>query len=121
MQSEIVPANVFQGYGRLLRTTVSFFIVTIILFTSAGCATMDVGKDFPEEQVINIRIGETTKEEIRRIFGEPWRVGLENGQQTWTYGKYSYSGFRETAAKDLVVRFTDKDIVESYSYSRTNR
>jgi len=95
--------------------------ITILLVFSAGCASMNVGYDFPDHQVKNIRIGETTKENIRTIFGEPWRTGLENGQETWTYGKYNYSGTRETDAKDMVVRFTEKDIVESYTFSKTNR
>ena len=88
---------------------------------SSGCANLNIGYDFPDDQVKNIRIGITTKDEIRTIFGEPWRVGLENGQKTWTYGKYNYSGFKETDAKDLVVRFTEKNIVESYTFSTTNR
>jgi len=95
--------------------------ITIFLVFSAGCASVNVGYDFPDHQVKNIQIGNTTKEDIRTIFGEPWRTGLENGQETWTYGKYNYSGTRETAAKDLVVRFTEKNIVESYTFSKTNR
>jgi hypothetical protein len=81
----------------------------------------NVGYDFPADQVRNIQIGKTSKEEIRNTFGEPWRVGLENGHETWTYGKYNYKGFRETDAMDLVVRFTEEDIVESYTFSATNR
>jgi hypothetical protein len=93
----------------------------ILLFLCGGCAAVNVGYDFPDEKVSTIQLGLTTKEEIRAIFGEPWRIGLENGQETWTYGKYSYRGTQETDAKDLVVRFTDKDIVESYTFSKTNR
>ena len=98
-----------------------FLIISMPFIFSSGCATVNVGYDFPDDQVKNIQLGKTSKEEIRTIFGEPWRVGLENGQPTWTYGKYNYSGFKETAAKDLVVRFTEKDIVESYTFSTTNR
>jgi outer membrane protein assembly factor BamE (lipoprotein component of BamABCDE complex) len=95
--------------------------ICILLLLCSGCAPVNVGYDFPDEKVVNIQIGQTSKEEIQTIFGEPWRVGLENGKETWTYGKYSYSGSQETDAKDLVVRFTDKDIVESYTFSKTNR
>ena len=96
-----------------------FVILSLLL--SAGCVKLHVGFDFPEEQVQSIQLGKTTKEEIRKTFGEPWRIGLENGLETWTYGKYTYSGSTETSAKDLVVRFTKKDIVESYTFSKTNR
>jgi len=96
-------------------------IMGFSLFFTAGCTKLNAGYDFPSDQVKNIRIGKTTKEEIRTTFGEPWRIGLENGLETWTYGKYKYRGFTETEAKDLVVRFTSKDIVESYTFSTTNR
>lgn len=105
---------------RLLHNLLGIIAVLSLLF-SAGCATMSAGYDFPDDQVQSIEIGKTTKEEIRTIFGEPWRLGLENGQETWTYGKYTYSGTKETGAKDLVVRFNSKNIVVSYTFSKTNR
>ena len=103
------------------RHALLFLIISMPFIFFSGCATVNVGYDFPDDQVKNIQIGKTSKEEIRTIFGEPWRVGLENGQETWTYGKYRYSGLKETDAKDLVIRFTEKDIVESYTFSTTNR
>ena len=111
----------FKG---IIAWTVPLFLflgIGIAILPAPGCAPMNVGHDFPDDRVASIKIGHTTKNEIRAVFGEPWRVGLENGKETWTYGKYSYRGAQETAAKDLVVRFTDKDIVESYTFSRTNR
>ena len=104
-----------------VQHTLLFLTIFLAFIFISGCAHVNVGYDFPDEQVKNIRIGVTTQNEIRTIFGEPWRVGLENGQKTWTYGKYNYSGFKETDAKDLVVRFTEKNIVESYTFSTTNR
>jgi hypothetical protein len=53
------------------------------------------------------------------MFGSPWRVGIEDGQRTWTYGNYSYVLFSEKKAKDLVVRFDDRDVVASYTFSTT--
>ena len=111
---EYLPLN------KLFLCSAVFFITASFLF-SAGCVKMHAGFDFPEDQVQYIQLGETTKEEIRKTFGEPWRIGLENGQETWTYGKYSYSGSTETSAKDLVVRFTENEIVESYTFNKTNR
>ena len=104
-----------------LISSLAGFLVIISLLFSFGCVKLNVGFDFPEDQVQNIQLGSTTKEEIRKIFGEPWRIGLENGLETWTFGKYSYRGSTETSAKDLVVRFTKNDIVESYTFSKTNR
>jgi len=88
-----------------------------VLFLSA-CAT--VGKDFPVDKVSNIHIGKTTQQELRELLGSPWRTGTEDGQQTWTYGKYNYSLFRAEKAQDLVVKFNDKNIVISYTFSTTD-
>jgi outer membrane protein assembly factor BamE (lipoprotein component of BamABCDE complex) len=83
----------------------------------AGCAT--VGQDFPVTSVSQIEIGKTTQDEIRTMFGSPWRAGIENGQRTWTYGNYSYGLFDAKSAKDLVIRFDDRDVVSSYTFSTT--
>ena len=66
-----------------------------------------------------IRIGETTQSEIRSMFGEPWRTGLDDGQRTWTYGRYRYGLFSEPSTTDLVIRFDSGGVVVSYSFSTT--
>lgn len=80
-----------------------------------GCLT--VGEAFPVAPVSRIEIGATNKQEIRRTFGTPWRTGLEDGQQTWTYGHYRYALFGGTRTRDLVVRFDERDLVVSYSFN----
>ena len=84
----------------------------------AGCAT--VGRNFPDEAVDEIRRGQTTQEDILRILGEPWRTGVEDGQRTWTYARYRYSLFGGAKTKDLVLRFDEKSVVVSYTYSTTD-
>jgi hypothetical protein len=83
----------------------------------AGCAT--VGHPFPVERVPEIRIGGTTQAQIETMFGAPWRVGLEDGQTTWTYGRYKYKVFGEAETEDLVVRFDNAGVVASYSFNTT--
>jgi hypothetical protein len=46
-------------------------------------------------------------------------VGVEDGQETWTYGKYRYRLFGESSTTDLVVRFGAGGVVASYSFSTT--
>lgn len=83
----------------------------------ASCAS--VGREFPDAQVSELVIGKTTQEQVQKMFGSPWRVGLEDGLRTWTYGKYRYRLFGETSSKDLVIRFNEKDVVVSYSFNTT--
>ncbi|MBD3236246.1 MAG: outer membrane protein assembly factor BamE [Candidatus Eisenbacteria bacterium] len=82
-----------------------------------GCAT--VGREFPVERVGEIRIGETTQEQVYEVFGSPWRVGLEDGLRTWTYGRYRYRLFGEARTEDLVIRFDDQGLVTSYTFNTT--
>ena len=48
-----------------------------------GCFT--VGQEFAGSRVPEIKIGQTTKQDITSIFGAPWRVGSEDGKSTWTF------------------------------------
>ena len=91
-------------------------LMIFVVFLSA-CAT--VGRDFPAGKVSEIKNGKTTQAEIEAMFGKPWRTGIEDGLVTWTYGKYRYSAFSQTQTKDLVVRFDNNKIVQSYTYNTT--
>jgi hypothetical protein len=81
----------------------------------AGCAT--VGREFPFASVGHIIIGETDREDILRMFGEPWRTGIEDGNKTWTYAHYHYSIFGPERARDLLIRFDQEGKVASYSFN----
>ena len=99
---------------RMIRYLMAVALTTLTL---AGCAT--VGEDFPKQKVAQIHIGETNREAIESMFGEPWRTGLEDGKRTWTYGRYRWSLFSEAQTTDLVVRFDDNGTVSSYVFNTT--
>ncbi len=97
---------------------IGIMLIGTILLSLAGCAT--VGREFPVGPVATIKIGETTLEEIQQMFGQPWRIGIEDGQKTWTYGHYRYATFGPDQTRDLVVRFDQQgERVASYSFSST--
>ena len=102
---------------RLLLTACVFILLTSFSQFVTGCA--NVGKDFPTDRVSGIQVGKTTKNEIRSMFGSPWRTGAKDGQLTWTYGKYQYRLFGDASTQDLVIRFDDRDIVVSYTFNTT--
>ncbi|MFH1143716.1 MAG: hypothetical protein V1774_04145 [Candidatus Eisenbacteria bacterium] len=104
------------GAGR--RPLIGFGCAALALVLLSGCAT--VGRDFPVGHVEDIRLNETTQEEIRAMFGEPWRVGWEDGRRTWTFGKYRYRLFGESSTQDLVLRFDDQGRVASYTFNTTD-
>jgi hypothetical protein len=55
------------------------------------------------------------------MFGDPWRVGVENGQRTWTYGLYRYSVFAPARTRDLKIRFDSSGAVASYTFDSTDQ
>jgi hypothetical protein len=91
--------------------------VLLLCLGVAGCMT--VGRQFPVDPVTEIHIGETSRDEIRHLFGEPWRTGLEDGQRTWTYAHYRYSAFADAQTRDLVIRFDPRGVVASYTFNST--
>jgi hypothetical protein len=80
-------------------------------------ACLTVGREFPVDGISDIQIGVTTRDEIHRKFGEPWRTGIEDGRRTWTYGHYKYRLIGETQTRDLVIRFDPKGVVVSYTFN----
>jgi hypothetical protein len=85
------------------------------LLVLSGCATM--GSEFSFRGPMTLVKGTTTKAEVLATYGNPFRVGYENGDQKWTYGYYKYKLFGDSMTKDLDVTFDKSGVVSSYSYS----
>ena len=83
-----------------------------------GCVT--VGRDFPVTGVAQLKLGTTTRSEVHDLFGDPWRVGVEDGQPTWTYALYRYSLFGGAKTRDLLVRFDGRGVVRSYTFNSSD-
>lgn len=99
--------------SRFARLIAPVLLCTLL----SGC--LNVGHPFPTEHVQSIQVGTTTRDDLRGMFGEPWRVGIEDGQHTWTWGRYHYSAFGEASTRDLVVRFDARGLVSSYTFNST--
>ncbi len=79
----------------------------------AGCAT--IGRDFDSASLSWLKAGETTRADIQGRLGDPFRVGSDSGDPTWTYGYYKYRLIGDSATKDLVIRFAADGKVKSYT------
>lgn len=97
---------------------VRLMTVLVAVLVLGGCVT--VGEDFPVDPVSRLEMGATTRAEVREMFGAPWRMGVEDGQETWTYALYRYSAFAPARTRDLVVRFDASGVVRSYSFNSTD-
>jgi outer membrane protein assembly factor BamE (lipoprotein component of BamABCDE complex) len=121
MNTYVSPSASSEGKSNLLLkawSALAPILTAMLMLLPAGCAT--VGRDFPVDRVSDIRIGETTQNEVRAMFGSPWRVGIEDGQRMWTYGKYRYRAFGQASTQDLVIRFDGRGVVASYTFNTTD-
>ena len=91
---------------------IGYLIISMVL---AGCVYF--GRDFSTTPVKNIQNNVTTQREIFNNFGEPYRKGLENGYETWTYS-YNYWEFGQLReSRDLSIVFNKDNTVRSYSFT----
>ena len=100
-----------------MRRILGTVLVLFCLLVPTSCAT--VGQSFNVDAVPRVEIGKTTVDDIRRLFGNPWRTGVEDGYTTWTYGHYKYKLFGSANTQDLVVRFDKQNVVSSYTFNTT--
>lgn len=83
----------------------------------AGC--ISVGQEFPVVKAGDLRIGETTQQEIQATFGNPLMTGTSDGNPSWTYTRVRYSVFGGAQAEYLEVQFDEAGVLTSYSVNQT--
>ena len=101
-----------------IRSGLGRSLAVMLALWGGGCVT--IGREFPVDPVQQVQIGTTTRADVQRLFGEPWRIGIEDGSRTWTYALYRYSAFGPEQTRDLVVRFDGAGVVRSYSFNSTH-
>jgi hypothetical protein len=87
----------------------------VALLLLAGCVSFKAGREFASPDAGTIVAGKTGKSDLRRAFGEPYEVGLDSGDPTWTWFFARTGG--EDRSKSLTVRFNADGTVKSYSFS----
>ena len=89
-------------------------IVLGIVLISSGCGT--VGKSFNTSKVKSIANGITTRSDIKKLFGEPFKIGIQNSQPIWIYEDHRYSIIHKETSKDLIIIFSPDGIVQSHQF-----
>ena len=80
-----------------------------------GCA-LHLGRVFPSPDAAQIKVNVTDRAALERLFGNPYQVGLDNGDQTWRWF-YAERGGATEVTKDFTVRFNANGTVKSYSFT----
>lgn len=92
-------------------------ILVLTVFLLAACGS--TGKDFDPALTANIVNGKTTKEEIRSMFGAPYKTGIQNGDPIWAYEYNEYGLSENNLSRQLIVVFGPDDVVKSHQKSFT--
>jgi outer membrane protein assembly factor BamE (lipoprotein component of BamABCDE complex) len=100
-----------------MRVRPATAIILAACFLASACIT--VGQAFRPDAVQLVELNVTTRDQVRAALGPPWRTGIEDGLDTWTYGHYRYSMFGASRTRDLVVKFDEAGVVVSYQYNTT--
>ncbi len=72
-----------------------------LLLAGSGCANLVVGQPLPMGNVQCLREGFTTKDEVRKLFGQPLHNVPGSGGEVWVYRYLDGKG----VAQELVVSF----------------
>lgn len=97
------------------RGSVRVLALAGLAWVSTGCFT--VGRNFVSTPVKQIEKGVTTKADITKAFGDPFRRGLDDGYESWTYVYNRWSPFYQTRSKDLYLVFNKDGTVRSYTFN----
>jgi len=89
----------------------------VLVACLAICACVSLGRRFDAGAVKTIAVGKTTQSDIERIFGEPFRTGVDSGDVTWTYLDYHFGVIGQQRTIDLLVKFNADGTVKSYAFN----
>jgi outer membrane protein assembly factor BamE (lipoprotein component of BamABCDE complex) len=103
--------------GVLLEKNLKWVCVYCVVLLGA-CTT--VGKPFDDSQIKDLKKGVTTKLQILNMLGLPFKEGVENGLDTWTYFEKENALFGSNLEKDLVISFDKNNVVKSFRYASTD-
>lgn len=90
--------------------------IAVVALLLAGCGGLKFGSDFPSPAKEMLVTGKTTKADLLRFFGEPHQVGLDTGDPTWAW-TYARVSANLELTKQLTVRFDEKGLLKSYSFT----
>ena len=93
---------------------IGIIILVGTILLPGGCGT--AGKSFNASKIGSIVNGTTTRSDIKKIFGEPFKTGIQNGQPIWVYEDHHYSIISNDSSKDLIIIFGPNGVVQSHQF-----
>ena len=105
----------------MLKRSNLIIIVLVAGFLTFCATTYKIGKQYSTEHVSKIIIGETSENDIITFFGDPWKIGLLNGNVVYTYC-YEEIVFHHDDSVDkigntLIIEFDEAKKVRNYYFN----
>ena len=94
---------------------IELIIAIGIILILSGCGGT-AGKNFDTSKAESITNGTTTQLEIEKMFGKPFKTGLQNNQSVWVYEYHRYNILTKNSSKDLVIIFGSNGVVQSHQF-----
>ena len=93
---------------------IGLIILVGIILLQGGCGT--TGKSFNTSKIESIVNETSTRADIKKMFGEPFKTGIQNGQSIWVYEDHHYSIISNDSSKDLIIVFGPNGVVQSHQF-----
>lgn len=90
------------------------FAALLLACLLAACGT--VGRDFDPALAESVQNGKTTKQDVRSMFGTPFKTGIQNGDEVWVYERNVYTAIGQDTSKDFIVVFNKQGVVTSHQF-----
>ena len=78
--------------------------VCLLLLAAPGCEDSETvelleGRDYDEMRLVAIHRGQSTRDDVRELLGEPWRQAGKSEAEEWEY----YVRYRRTPSRTLGI------------------
>ncbi|AIR71482.1 hypothetical protein [Dickeya fangzhongdai] len=93
------------------------FAIAVITFSLFGCVSL--GNNFDEARLVHVSKGQTTKQDVIALFGDPSTTSIDSdGNQILIWSYSIGNGFGGAIAKILTIKLHDGK-VDSYSVTQS--
>jgi SmpA / OmlA family len=99
------------------RAPVGVLVAALLVVGAPANGCLAVGRNFVSTPVSGMAKGITTKADVEQLFGEPFRRGIDDGYDSWSYVYNRWSLFSEARSKDLYIVFNKDGTVRSYTFN----
>ena len=105
----------------MLNLSRLIIIVLVAAFLNSCATTYIIGKQYSTENVTRIIIGKTSEKDIISFFGDPWKIGILNGNVVYTYCYeeivFNYDDSVEKNGNTLIIEFDENRKVINYYFN----